>query len=147
MRWLDYPPVWLVAFLGLGWAQVALMPAQGPGAWPGWLGGALILAGVALMLAAVPQFARAGTTVVPHRAPSALVTGGVYRLSRNPIYLADVLLLAGFFLRWEAWLSLLLVPVFVWVLEVRFIRPEEARLHRAFGDDFSAYCARVRRWI
>ncbi len=147
MRWLDYPPVWLVGFLGLGWAQMAAMPAPSVGAGAGWLGAVLILLGVGLMLAAVPQFARLGTTVVPHREPTALVTGGVYGLSRNPIYLGDVLLLAGFFLRWEAWLSLLLVPVFVWIIELRFIRPEEARLHRAFGDDFRAYCARVRRWI
>ncbi|MBK5928529.1 methyltransferase family protein [Rhodobaculum claviforme] len=150
MRWLDYPPVWLLGFLGLAWGQVWLMPGpsmQPTGTWPGWLGGALVLAGLGLMVLATPQFLRLGTTLVPHRAPRALITGGIYRLSRNPIYLADVLLLAGFVLRWEAWVSLLLVPVFMWVVEVRFIRPEEERLHHAFGDDFNAYRARVRRWI
>ena len=147
MRWLDYPPIWLIGFLGLAMGQVWLVPGPSLGSWPNWLGGALVVAGIALMVLAAPQFARLGTTVVPHREPRALITGGIYRYTRNPIYLADVLLLAGFVLRWEAWVSLLLLPVFVWILEVRFIRPEEARLHRAFGDDFNAYRARVRRWV
>lgn len=149
MRWLDYPPIWLIAFLALAWGQSWAVPDAGPGAmsWTGPVGGVLVLAGVTLMLLAAPQFVRRRTTVVPHRAPEALITEGIYRFTRNPIYLGDVFILVGLVLRWEAWVSLLLVPVFVWVLEVRFIRPEEARLHHAFGDDFTAYRARVRRWI
>lgn len=147
MRHLDYPPVWLLAVLGLAWAQVALLPmGQGPG-WLRHLGTAIALAGGALMLLAVPEFLRARTTIVPHRVPGTLITSGIYRISRNPIYLADALILAGLCLRWGAWPSLVLVPLFAAIITRRFILPEEERLGAAFGRDYSAYTARVRRWI
>lgn len=151
VRYLDYPPVWLVGFLALAWAQTVLLPTPWAGDrfgdWAALAGGAVALAGVVLMLLAAPQFLRAGTTIVPHDAPSALITGGIYRLSRNPIYLADVLILAGLVIRWQAWPALLLVPLFVRVLTLRFILPEEARLRAAFGPDYDAWAARTRRWI
>lgn len=147
MRHLDYPPVWLFAALGLAWAQVALLPTgQGP-VWLRHLGTAIALTGGALLLMAVPEFLRARTTIVPHRTPDALITTGLFRISRNPIYLADVLILAGLCLRWGAWPSLVLVPLFVAVITRRFILPEENRLRAAFEHDYSAYLARVRRWI
>lgn len=146
MRALDYPPVWLAGFLALAWVQDRLVPMGEPGAflWPGTL---LALAGLALMAAALPEFVRRRTTIVPHRIPSALITGGVYRFTRNPIYLGDALLLVGLVLRWGAWPSLILVPAFVAVITVRFILPEEARLRAAFGKAFDDWCARTRRWI
>ena len=147
MRWLDYPPVWLVGFLALAWAQSVLMPMPLGADWPGFVGAGVALAGAGLMLAAALPFLRAGTTVVPHRQPSALVTSGVYRFSRNPIYLGDVLIFAGLAIRWEAWLSLLLLPSLVWVLTRRFIEPEEARLRAGFGPAFEAWAGRVRRWV
>lgn len=147
LRPLDYPPVWLAGFLGLAWAQAALLPTPWGAGWAPAAGGLIALAGGALMLAALPQFLRLRTTLVPHRAPSALITSGIYRLSRNPIYLGDVLILAGLTIRWQAWAALLLVPVFAAVLTARFIRPEEARLHAAFGPAFAAWTARTRRWL
>jgi protein-S-isoprenylcysteine O-methyltransferase Ste14 len=146
MRYLDYPPVWLVAALGLAWAQAALLPVPGVETLHA-VGTVVALTGGALMLLAAPEFLRARTTIVPHRAPDALITGGLYRLSRNPIYLADALILAGLCLRWGAWPSLVLVPVFIWIITRRFIEPEEARLHAAFGTSYAAYRARVRRWV
>ena len=147
MRMLDLPPVWLIGFLGLAWAQTVLLPTPWAGDWAAVAGAAVALAGAAVMLLALPQFLRMRTTVIPHRQPSALITGGVYRLSRNPIYLADVLILAGLAIRWQAWVALVLVPVFVMVLTRRFIEPEEARLRAAFGPAFDDWAARTRRWI
>ena len=147
MRHLDYPPVWLLAALGLAWAQAVVLPVSPGSEWLRTTGTGIALAGGALMLLAAPEFLRARTTIVPHRAPDALITGGVYRLSRNPIYLADALILAGLCLRWGAWPSLVLVPLFVAIITRRFILPEEARLHAAFGREYSAYAARVRRWV
>ncbi|MFN6979725.1 MAG: methyltransferase family protein [Gemmobacter sp.] len=143
---LDYPPVWLAGFIAVAWVQAGVLPLGGPGIayWPGTL---LVLAGAALMLAAVRRFVRARTTIVPHETPRALITAGVYRLSRNPIYLGDVLVLAGLCLRWGAWPSLLLVPVFVAVITRRFILPEEARLRATFGAAYEDWASRVRRWI
>lgn len=144
----DYPPVWLAAFAALAWAQARFLPFGPPP--PGWAaaaGAGLIAAGLALTAAAAVGFARHRTTIVPHRAPAAIVTSGVYRFSRNPIYLGDLAVLAGLALAWGAWPSLLLVPVLARVLAVRFIIPEEARLAAAFPDAFAAWSARVRRWL
>ncbi len=147
MERLDSPPVWLAAFLALAWAQSALLPTPWAGDWAATAGGVIALIGAGLMLAAIPPFLRARTTVVPHKMPSALVTSGIFRFSRNPIYLGDVLILAGLVIRWQAWPMLLLVPLFVVILTRRFIEPEEARLRAAFGRDFEAWAARTRRWI
>jgi protein-S-isoprenylcysteine O-methyltransferase Ste14 len=139
----DYPPVWLAGFAGLAWIQDRLWPMPGlPVA-----GSVLVVAGVVLMAVAAVQFALARTTIVPHETPSALVTRGAYGLSRNPIYLADALILTGLCIVWGAWPSLLLVPVFGMVITARFIRPEEARLRAAFGPAFDDWASQVRRWV
>lgn len=76
-----------------------------------------------------------------------MVTTGIYSRSRNPIYLGDAMILAGFILYWDAVLSLPLVPIFVWLIERRFVLPEENSLRRKFRADFARYEAKVRRWI
>lgn len=139
----DYPPVWLAGFVGLAWAQAQIWPMAGlPTA-----GGVLVAAGAGLMAVAAVQFALARTTLVPHETPSALVTRGAYGLSRNPIYLADAVILTGLCIVWGAWPSLLLVPVFGMVITARFIRPEESRLRATFGRAFDDWASRVRRWV
>ena len=76
-----------------------------------------------------------------------MITDGIYRFSRNPIYLADVMILLGISLIWGSLVGLLLTPALVLVLDKRFIQPEEARLTAAFGASFDDYRARVRKWI
>jgi protein-S-isoprenylcysteine O-methyltransferase Ste14 len=147
LRKLDLPPVWLAGFAALVWAQPRLFGPVGLGRWGEVLGAGLIGAGLALMAAAGVEFLRHRTTIVPHRMPAALVTTGIYRLSRNPIYLGDALILAGLALLWQALPALVLVPVFVWLINARFIRGEEARLAARFGADFAAWRDRVRRWL
>ena len=148
VKWIDLPPVWLAAFLALAWLQATRLPVplQG-GALADLLGGLMVGGGVVLMLLAVIQMRQAGTTVIPHQQPQALVDIGVFARSRNPIYLGDALVLCGFILFWDAWPSLVLVPLFVWLITDRFILPEEARLRDAFGARFEDYADRVRRWI
>jgi len=146
MKWIDLPPVWLALFAALGWAQAAWWPLGSFGAWGDWAGAALVALGLGLAVAAALEFRRARTTIIPHATPTAIVTSGVYRISRNPIYLGDALILAGLGLRWDSVLALVLVPVFVAVITARFIRPEEARLRARFGAEFEAWAARVRRW-
>lgn len=147
---LDYPPVWLFAGIALAWVAARIGPAPLDGAPAAVLEGAswvLIGTGLALMVLAAVAFRRRRTTIIPHRTPDALVTGGVFRVSRNPIYLADVLILAGVVLGWQAWLALPLIPALARVLQRRFIEPEEARLRAAFGSEADAWFARTRRWI
>ena len=147
LRWLDWPPVWLAGFVALAW--VMAMPVFEGAAARGlfWAGVVIGLGGTALMGLAALAMVRARTTIVPRQAPSALVTGGVFALSRNPIYLGDLMILAGLSLIWQSWLGLVLVPVLGRVLAVRFIEGEEARLRAAFGAEAEAWMARVRRWL
>lgn len=147
LRHLDYPPVWLLALAVLAHVLGEVGPDLAVPAWPPAMGTGLVGTGLALMAAAGWEFMRARTTIVPHRAPGALITSGVFRYSRNPIYLADVLILAGLILRWEAWLALPLVPALVVVLDRRFIRPEEARLRAGFGAAAEDFMRRTRRWL
>lgn len=147
-KWIDLPPLWLALTLLIAWGISGVMPGLGfGGAWAGWVGAGLVGVGLLFMALAAATMMAARTTVIPHRNPSALVTGGVFRLSRNPIYLGDALVLAGFILRWDAVPALVLVPVFVWLIDRRFIRAEEARLRAAFGAAFETWAARTRRWI
>lgn len=143
---LDYPPVWLAAFLGLAWGLSRWLPGGfgGLGLLPGW---ALIVAGLALMGLAAGAMRAARTTIIPHEQPSALVEGGIFAFTRNPIYLGDVLILLGAALVWDVAAALPLAPVLGAILQRRFILPEEARLRAAFGPAFEAYAARVRRWL
>ena len=148
---LKVPPV--VQFLvaaGLMW----LLTLFAPGAtvrFPGQLLAAslvLLVAGLVGM-AGVRAFARAQTTVNPLRpeAASRLVTGGIYRHTRNPMYLALLLAL----LAWGLWLghafAWLGVPVFALAMNRLQIRPEERALEALFGDEFRAYARQVCRWF
>ncbi len=147
LRELEIPPVWLIGHLALAWLIGRLFPLTLAGAAGRWIGAALVLAGLALMAAAIIKMNSRKTTVIPRRAPSVLVTDGAFSVSRNPIYLADALILAGAILWWDAVVALPLVGAFVWVIQTRFIKDEEARLTEAFGPEFDLWAARVRRWI
>lgn len=143
MKWIDLPPVWLLASLGI--AYVWRWPASWSGMfWPGLI---LLVLALGLVIAAVLEFARARTTIVPHRSATALITSGIFGYSRNPIYLADLAVLAGFSLIWGSLPGLCLVPVLGLILWSRFIRGEEARLAADFGAEFESYRNRTRRWL
>lgn len=142
---LDQPQAWFLAFLALAWGTGRNWPL--PLGWGGSAGAYLIGAGLCLVVLAVFQMRRARTTVMPGRAPDALVTGGVFRLSRNPIYLGNAVLLAGFCLIWDAPQALILVPFFMELIRRRFILHEEAALRAGFGGAYDDWASRVRRWI
>ena len=93
------------------------------------------------------MFLRHRTPIEPHNTPNALISTGPFAITRNPIYVAMALMLAG----WALWsgvvLGLVLVPLFRWIITRRFILDEEARLRAAFGPDADAYIANTRRWI
>lgn len=144
-RDVDLPPIWLAGF--------ALLARVAGGLWPiafahdALIGAVLVLMGLALMLGAAAQLVLARTAVIPGRDPKRMLTKGLFRLSRNPIYLGDAIFLAGLTAYWDAWVAMPMVFAFIALINHRFIRPEEARLHRLFGDAFAAYKKRTRRWI
>lgn len=149
MRMIDIPPVWLAGFAAIAWWQpeVYSLGLTFGGDWARFVGGLLVGGGLVLMALAFAEFRRHRTTVIPHQEASNLITTGIFSRSRNPIYAADALILAGLILRWDAVLALPLVPVFVWVIERRFIIPEEDRLRRKFRHEFARYAQKVRRWV
>ena len=142
---IDFPPVWLAGFAALGGAIGRFLPIVTPV--NDGLGALLIVVALVLMIVAAAQMMLARTSVIPRRDPDALVQGGVFRFSRNPIYLADAILLAGLLFAWDALVALPLVAIFVVVIQRRFILDEEARLSRRFGEAYLDYTARVRRWL
>ena len=123
-------------------------PLAAPIAYPWRLLGILpIAAGLVLAAVGIAQFIRHRTTLHTDRQSSALVTDGVFALSRNPGYLAILLVLAGEAL-WLGSLSPWLAPLALLpVLVYRYIKPEEEMLLDTFGDEYRRYMARVRRWI
>jgi len=144
LRAINYPPVWLLLFIAGAWGIARLWAPWGGAAPAGWV---LIAAGVALSVWAALSFRRVRTTIVPYQPPSALVTTGPYRFSRNPIYVADLMILAGAALVLGAPLALVLMVPFHQVLLRLFILPEEAVLRRELGQPYLDFQARVRRWI
>ncbi|RBW61013.1 isoprenylcysteine carboxylmethyltransferase family protein [Ruegeria sp. A3M17] len=149
MQKIDIPPVWLLGFAVVAWLQARHMP-MGLSLDNGFvdlLSGVLIGGGVIMIVLAAAEFRRHRTTIIPHETPTSLVQSGIFKRSRNPIYVGDVLILSGLILRFDAIASLVLIPIFVWLLERRFIVPEEDRMRRIFRADFARYERQTRRWI
>lgn len=151
MRWLDLkvPPllVWFV-FAGAMFGVAYLAPGLSF-TLPARFALALVVLGAAIALAGVVAFRRKRTTVNPltPSASSSVVSSGVYRVSRNPMYLGFFLALAG----WALYLSnagaVLLLPAFLAYMTQYQIKPEERALLAKFGPEFAQYMARVRRWV
>jgi len=142
------PPVYLLAAI----AGMALLHFLAPGMmliprpW-NWLGllpfvGGLLLGGIAARL-----FARHKTTIKPGHVSSSLLTTGPFSWSRNPIYVAMTMLLAGVATRFGSLTPWLLVPAFVLVIAVNVIPVEEQMMAETFGADYERYRAHVRRWL
>ena len=148
-RWLNIPPVWLALALVIAYFQAWYVHFDLSLSHPitDMVAGLSIGAGVLLMALAVIEMRRQRTTVIPHREADHLVTTGVFKWTRNPIYLGDALVLFGFILQWDAVLSLAILPIFIMAIDYGFIVHEEDRLRRKFRSDFERYMRDTRRWI
>lgn len=112
-----------------------------------WVALGLVGGGVALHAWAWRSLRRAGGPIGEVAAPPRLVTGGPYGLSRNPMYLAGILILAGLAGVLGSVTPFLGVMAFGWIVGSRIVRAEEALLEAELGEEYDAYRARVRRWI
>ena len=110
-------------------------------------GAVLAAAAVGLAAAALWRFRRAGTAAEPWRPSTALVTGGVYRFTRNPMYLAMALLYLGLALAVDSGVALVLFLPLLALVQAGVISREERYLEGRFGDEYRRYRAAVRRWI
>jgi protein-S-isoprenylcysteine O-methyltransferase Ste14 len=116
------------------------------GAWS-LLGVVPLIAGFLIAILAAQQFGRAGTNIVPLTPSTALVEDGMFRWTRNPMYLGMTAVLIGTALLLDRALPWLVVPVFVAILRLRFIRHEERLMETTFGAAYLSYRQRVRRWL
>lgn len=143
------PPIWTLIYVvvalliswRLGWPELPGLPLRK-------LGVALALIPWALPVWAFSVFRRAGTEIDPVSATNrALVVGGPYRYTRNPMYLGLVLVTFGIAIWVGAW-PMFLAPIAVFATANWVHIPfEEAKMRRQFGAAFDEYTARVRRWI
>ena len=111
------------------------------------IGPLLILGGFAVGLLGVREMRRAGTNVEPYRPTTAIVTGGPYRFTRNPMYVGLTLMYVGISALANARLPILLLPAVQQLMRRGVIEREERYLERKFGDEYLQYKERVRRWI
>jgi protein-S-isoprenylcysteine O-methyltransferase Ste14 len=133
----------LLAGLLYDWRKPGLLPKKV--ACP--LGLGLAGTGTILGLQAAWQFRRAGTSLEPWEPTTALVAGGVYRYTRNPVYLGFACIYAGIALMASSCTALYLLPAVVALINRGVIEREERYLEDKFGDQYRTYAQKARRWI
>jgi protein-S-isoprenylcysteine O-methyltransferase Ste14 len=153
MHWLETrvpPPLVMLLCGAIGYlaSRLAAGPVV-PLPMPALLAGGVVAIGLTLNLLPKLAFRRVRTTVNPLRPAmaSALVTHGVYRYTRNPMYLGQATVLAGVMLYLQSPVALLAVPLFVLYITRLQIMPEERALSARFPEAYAAFRQRVRRWL
>jgi len=145
-KW-EVPPLYFILSLAL-MLWIGFAPGSQFVYYPyNYLGVILIPAGFAIVLAGFAELRKAGTSVQPHDPPTAFVTTGPYRVSRNPMYFGLFLILFGAAFLLQRLLGFVVPFIFGWIVSRRFIEPEEARLGAMYGEAYDDYLARVRRWL
>jgi protein-S-isoprenylcysteine O-methyltransferase Ste14 len=147
MKWLLPPLLWLFCVLSMDglrhlfpldplFSATRYYPAVG-----------LIVIGLGMTVAVSARFRRLKTNINTFRNPDTLVTDGLFRLSRNPIYLGFMVALIGVAIAMNTLLALLLVAVFFAAAQFWYIPFEERAAEQAFGDTYREYRHAVRRWF
>ena len=145
---IDFPPLWtiliiLIALL-LSFSVVELKVS-----FPMIVsfGVSLCICSFGVMIWCANTLVRAKTPALPHNKAEILVTRGPYRWSRNPIYLADIVLLLSFAFIYQTMWPVLLLPILFLILQKRFVLPEEEMLKSRFPEAFKQWSKKTRRWI
>jgi len=142
------PPTYLLVFILIIVAVDLLFPLADVIGFPWKLLGMIPFAlGIVINVIADSAFKKLGTTVKPLEESTALVTNGVFRLSRNPMYLGFVLILIGVAIFMGSLTPYGVIVVFAVVMDIVFIKPEEKMLEEKFGEVWLEYRRQVRRWI
>ena len=145
---LIIPPVYLLISLLLMLVlhyQLPLLPLI-PSPYS-YTGVALIVAGLTLAVLGAGMFKRADTPVRPFQKSTTLVVHGLFRYSRNPMYLGLLLILLGTAILLGSLSPFLVIPVFFVIIREGFIKHEEHFLEELFGEAYRSYKQRVRRWL
>lgn len=143
-----YPLAVMALMLALGAVLAWLSPVYWEAPQPASILCAVVTgAGLVLLAVAAVSFRRRGTTVNPTKRPEILVTGGVYRLSRNPMYLGMLMILTGFPVLTGFAPGLLFAALFFLLMDRRVIPAEEEAAEAVFGESYRVYKSRTRRWL
>lgn len=142
------PPTYVFAAIVLMLALHFILPVATliPSPWR-FAGFVPIAAGVALNIAAAGLFKRRNTTIKPFQRSTVLVTNGVFRWSRNPMYLGVVFIVSGIAIILGSVTPWIVVVALAILLDRVFIRREEEMLQEAFGAVFQEYKKSARRWV
>ena len=142
------PPLIAIVLLAVSVLLHYLIPEEIALRFPMLRTGPLIsLAGGSIAISALFRFRRAKTDFLPLGEPTSLVVGGVYRFTRNPMYVGLTLILTGLAL-YVGSLPMFLAPVgFAVIIHNVFIPHEEEKMERIFGQSYRDFKARVRRWV
>jgi protein-S-isoprenylcysteine O-methyltransferase Ste14 len=145
------PPVVLLIFLAAGFAlEYALPLVERPSPRPSEsaiVGGIIIFCAFGIAVMAVREMRRSHTSILPGESAAALVQTGVFARSRNPIYLGMVFFMLGLGIATVSPWLILLAPLFLFYLQERVIKREEAYLTARFGPEYVTYRRKVRRWF
>lgn len=142
------PPFYLLGGLGFMLVLHFLLPGLTVIAAPWNLAGALLMIlGLAFTIGGAQTFHRADTPVRPFEESTKLVTHGLFRFSRNPMYLGMTVMLAGTAVLLGSLTPWVVPPVFVVVIRYFFVLPEEKLMEQTFGDAFRDYRRKIRRWL
>jgi protein-S-isoprenylcysteine O-methyltransferase Ste14 len=143
-----HPPIVALAFILLAYFLGRVLPFPFV-ALPflRYIGLTMAFIGLLLGIAAFIEFQKAQTTLDPHGSTKQLVTSGIYRFTRNPIYLGFLLVVVGFPLYLGLYWGIIVAPVFIFLMNHLVIQHEEAYLEKKFGETYGDYRSRVRRWL
>lgn len=143
-----HPPIVAIIFIGLAMVLQRFVPipfqANISVRYAGLL---LTFIGLMLGVGALIEFRKAQTTLDPHGTVKALVTGGIYGLTRNPIYLGFLLMVIGFPLNYDSLWGMVCALFYVITMNRLVIEREEAYLEKKFKEQYTGYKSRVRRWL
>lgn len=143
-----HPPLVALMFIVIAYflGGFAPLPFSAPVALR-YIGLAMTFVGFLLGVAAFLEFRRARTTLDPHGSVKQVVTSGIYRFTRNPIYLGFLLMVIGLPLNSGLYWGIVLAPLYVIMMNRLIIQHEEAYLEKKFGKAYTSYTSRVRRWL
>ncbi len=143
-----HPPI--VALVYIVFALILGRFVKIPLAFPpilSYLGLAFTFTGFLFGMGAFIEFRKARTTLNPHGSVKALVTNGIYRFTRNPIYVGFLFMVIGFPLNYGYYWGIVFAPLFIVTMNRLVIEKEEAYLEKNFKEQYTGYKSRVRRWL
>lgn len=143
-----HPPLIAVGFIVIAYVlgRFISLPLTAPSVVPN-MGLLLAFVGFLLAIGAFLEFRKAHTTLDPHGSVKQVVTSGIYRFTRNPIYLGFCLMVIGVPLASGIYWGIVLAPFYIMTVNRLVIEREENYLQRKFKDQYTSYRSRVRRWL